>query len=194
MCDGSRSEGGGGRRPGQSHGWAGRAGWAGRTAPALLAALLTLAACGPEATQFVTGGGDRGAKPAIISGNGQSYIADPDWDIDGADVTFPVPYVVRAQDPDANMRFVDIDVAYIDPCDDSQQDIELTQELPSDDWARTEILVTDETTDKVRIPQSCYPADDLFNVRLRVRDSRGNRSNVLLDDLHVGAGQGPGTQ
>jgi hypothetical protein len=191
VCDGSRSGGGGGQRPAAGHVPTGPAGTA---ALGLLAALLTLAACGPRAENFPTGGADKGAKPAIISGNGQSYISDPDWNIDGSDVTFPIPFTVRAQDPDANMRFVDIDVGYVDPCDDSQQDIELTQELPADDWARTEILVSDETTDKVRVPQACYPSDDLFNVRLRVRDSRGNLSNVLQDDLHVGAGQGPGAQ
>jgi hypothetical protein len=166
----------------------------GRMALGLLAGLLTLAACGPSAPQFAGGGGNRGAKPSIVNGPGQSYITDPAWDIDGADVTFPIPYVVRAQDADANMRFVDIDVGYTDPCDDSRQDVALTQQLPPDDWARTEILVSDQTIDKVRVPQSCYPVDDLFNVQLRVRDSRGNLSNVLRDDLHVGAGQGPGTQ
>jgi len=196
VCDESRSGGGKGPRPAAAridrHAHPGLAALGRRAV--LLGAVLVLAACGPRADHPAGGGQNLGTKPAIVSGNGQSYIPDPDWDIDFPNVTFPIPYVVRAQDADANMRFVDIDVGYIDPCDDSQVDIELTQDLPQDDWARTEILVSDVTTDKVRVPQSCYPSDDLFNVRLRVRDSRGNRSNILRDDVHVGAGQGPGAQ
>jgi len=156
----------------------------------VFAAALTLAACGPRAEQINTGGGNTGAKPSII--DRLSTIPTPDWTIDGNDVTFQVPFHVQAQDTDANMRFLDISVFYVETCGQTDQEVELLFDLAPDDWARTEILVDGETIDEVRVPQDCYPDSNLFQVRLRVRDARGNRSNTLTDTVQVGAGQGPG--
>jgi hypothetical protein len=179
VCHESRSGGGNGRR----------AAVARRAVLALLGA-LTLAACGPRADVATGGGVNTGAKPAII--DRLSLIPTPDWTIDGTEVTFKVPFHVQAQDPDANMRFLDISVFYVESCGDTDQEVELLFDLDSDDWARTAIIVDGETFDEVRVPQDCYPDQNLFKVQLRVRDSRGNRSNTLQDTVQVGTGQGPG--
>lgn len=152
--------------------------------------LLILFGCGPRAGDFGAGGVDRGAKPAIITRF--STIPNPDWSIEGDEVTFPIPFKVRAQDQDANMRWVEITVLYVDSCAEDDQVVELTEDLPPADWAKFEIDVTESTTEAVRVPRACYPAGDQFDVRLRVRDSRGNLSNLLKETVTVGAGQGPG--
>lgn len=156
----------------------------------LLAALLTLSACGPRADVVTGGGRNLGAKPTLF--DRFSTIPTPDWTIDGDEVTFPVPFHVQAQDTDANMRFLDISVFYVETCGNTDQEVELLFDLAPDDWARTDIIVDGKTLDEVRVPQDCYPDQNLFRVQLRVRDSRGNRSNTLSDTVQVGAGQGPG--
>jgi hypothetical protein len=178
VCDGSRSGGGIGRL-------GLRAG-----IPVALALLAVLTACGPRADQTVGGGVNLGAKPAII--DRFSHINDPDWTIDGDQVTFAIPFHVQAQDTDANMRFVDINVFYVETCGNTDQEVELLFDLDPSDWARTDINVDGETVDEVRVPTACYPDQNLFNVQLRVRDSRGNLSNTLVNAVQVGAGQGTG--
>lgn len=160
---------------------------------ALLASLLLLAAgCGPRAD----GGGnlsgvDLGSPPTIIAL--KSTIPTPDWSLDGDQVVFPIRYVIQAQDADANMRAVDIVVDYHDPCDGSQPEYRFSDDLPADIWADSEISVDRSSVEEVRVPIACYPADQLFNVALRVRDSRGNRSNLLANQVQVTASQGPGS-
>lgn len=160
---------------------------------ALAAALLLAAACGPRADQAVTGAGgaDLGSPPSIIAL--RSKIPTPAWTLDGDQVVFPVRYVVQAQDDDANMRAVDIVVDYQDPCDGSQPEFRLTNDLPSAIWSDTTISVDEATIEEVRVPIACYPTGQLFNIGLRVRDSRGNRSNLLANQVQVTASQGPGS-
>jgi len=162
------------------------------TVLAVAGCLLLLAGCGPRAD--LPGGGsgvDLGSPPSIISL--KSTIPNPVWSLDGDQVTFPVRYVVQAQDDDANMRAVDIQVDYDDPCDGSRPVFHLTADLPSDQWANTLINVDEATLDEVHVPIACYPTDNLFNIGLRVRDSRGNLSNLLANRVQVAASQGPGS-
>lgn len=156
-------------------------------AVALLA--LTLAAgCGPRAGES-GGAQDLGAKPTIF--NRFSTIPTPDWSIDGAEVTFSIPFVLRARDLDANMRWVEIEVLYTDTCGGVAQHVSLTEGLDPKYWPYVDISVPDGlTTEAVRVPKDCYPDGDNFTVQLRVRDSRGNLSNRLEDTVTVGAGQG----
>jgi hypothetical protein len=42
------------------------------------------------------------------------------------------------------------------------------------------------------VPTACYPVNNLFNIDLRVRDARGNLSNLLHNQVQIGASQGPG--
>jgi hypothetical protein len=158
-----------------------------------VAGLLLAAAggCGPRADLPTGGGVNLGSPPAIIALS--STIPNPVWAIDGDQVTFPVRYVVVAQDDDANMRAVDITVDYDDPCDGSRPAFYLTSDLPSSQWASTRITVDDTTLDKVRVPIACYPVNNLFHIALRVRDSRGNLSNLLANEVQVAASQGPGS-
>jgi len=178
VCDGSRSGGGIGRLGPPA------------SIPVVLALLAALTACGPRADNGVGGGVNLGAKPTLF--DRFSNIPTPDWTIDGDQVTFSVPFHIQAQDTDANMRFVDITVFYVDPCDNSDQEVDLLYDLDPSDWARTDIIVDGETIDEVRVPTACYPDQSLFNVQLRVRDSRGNLSNTLVNAVQVGAGQGTG--
>jgi hypothetical protein len=158
---------------------------------AVAGSLLLVAGCGPRADLPSGGGIDLGSPPSILSL--KSTIPTPEWRIDGDQVVFPVRYVVQAQDDDANMRAVDIVVDYDDPCDGSRPVFRLTEDLPAAVWANTEISVDDATVDAVRVPIACYPADNLFNIGLRVRDSRGNLSNLLANQVQVAASQGPGS-
>lgn len=164
---------------------------ASRFLAAATAAVLTLtsiAGCGPRAGESA-GGQDLGAKPSIF--NRFSTIPTPDWSIDGSEVTFSIPFIVRAQDLDANMRWVEIEVLYTDTCSGDPTRVSLTEALDPQYWALVEIRVPDgRTTEPVRVRQDCYPAGDNFTVQLRVRDSRGNLSNRLEDTVTVGAGQG----
>jgi hypothetical protein len=167
--------------------------FAGPGCAVLASALLLASACGPRA-DLPGGGGsgiDLGSPPAILALH--STIPTPVWSLDGDQVVFPVRYVVQAQDDDANMRAVDIVVDYHDPCDGSQPEFRLTDDLPSAKWADPVISVDRSTVDKVRVPIACYPSDQLFNIALRVRDSRGNRSNLLANQVQVTASQGPGS-
>jgi len=157
---------------------------------ALAAVAVLAAACGPRADTPL-GGPNRGSAPAIVTT--KSSIPTPDWSRDGADVVFPIRYVVQAQDPDANMRWVDIEVSYLDTCGGTApQRVELTDDLPADAWVRPSIAVDGTTMEEVRVPEVCYPAGNLFDVSLRVRDFRGNLSNLLHDQVQIGSAQGPG--
>jgi hypothetical protein len=162
-----------------------------RIRPIILGLLgLALAAgCGPRADD-PQGGADLGAPPVIFTT--KSVIPTPDGTLEGPDVTFPVRFVVQAQDQDANMRWVEIEVSYTDTCDGELQRWFLTEGLPPDDWVKVDIDVDESTTDEVRVPVACYPANNLFDMRLRVRDFRGNLSNLLRNQVQASYSQGPG--
>jgi len=157
--------------------------------------MLILGGCGPRADSGGGGAVNRGDPPKIDGFNSQfprQKAPSLEGTANGTLVVFPIRFIIRATDADSNMRQVLITVSYTD-CLGVQQKVELVHELSATEQVASEIVLDQVTDDVVQIPRSCYAVDNLFAVRERVIDWRGNlSSNSVLDILTIQVGQGSG--
>ena len=162
--------------------------------PFCCAALL--AACGPR-SETPTGTPILGSPPSIFNNPGDSFFPNPSPTIEGVagqpdEVVFAIPYTIRAFDRDANLRWIEIDATYNNGCL-GEVTVRFTEDVPLAARSVQEASISGPTVDKLRISVNCYPADNLFLMRARVRDFTGLLSiNSVTAGLTIGVGQGSG--